>query len=337
MYSNISPITAVAILASISQVSAHCRFLGSWGDHDPIKGGALAHLYEFPVKKGGDQYPYQWDVAVFSNPPVPACCASPYVKVPRQWMAQGCGADLHNVFDYWAVADTNGLTPPSLVKSGATLWTHRNYHFFMRPLVDGAMIQFQKEMQKEVAAGRMARVNPGGWLNIVVWQTNDDGAGPFRCRIDETGTSNGFGPWQNVIKQPPGSQKWYSNNPASNSNYYDLRVAIPAGIKCGAKFGQYENVCIMRCENYAKNGPFGGCVPFQVIYPPAAPPPPPPPPAPVHQAPVYGNPGYNVGDGNYKEGTYGGNMKRDEEVQEAVIKRTAADSENSVAVEEQTE
>ncbi|RVD89635.1 uncharacterized protein DFL_000634 [Arthrobotrys flagrans] len=306
--------TAVALLASISQVSAHVRFISARGDKNAggTVGGALAHLHEFPVKDyGGHQHPGQWDTAVFSDPIVPACCWSPYKTLPRKYMGQGCGADLHNVFDYWTANPPQGVvtTPPTYANNAEMMWKHRNYHFFMRPTPAGGYIQIKKEIQKEVNHKRMARASQGGWIEITTWQVNADGAGPFRCKLDTSGTGQKFGAhgWLNVLQQPPGEQSKYSVFPWGSSKRHTLKVQLPAKFDCNAEYGSYDSVCILRCENFAQNGPFGGCVPFQLVYPNGKPKPPP-----VHVAvtkpqpkPDYGNAGYDVGKGNYKEGDYG--------------------------------
>ncbi|KAF3150320.1 hypothetical protein TWF569_004710 [Orbilia oligospora] len=59
---------------------------------------------------------------------------------------------------------------------------------------------------------------------------------------------------------------------------FPFTVTIPKNIKCNGSYEGKKNICMLRCENYALNGPFGGCLPFQLIPPePQAPPPPPPP------------------------------------------------------------
>ncbi|KAK6499982.1 hypothetical protein TWF481_010339 [Arthrobotrys musiformis] len=71
----ISVAAAVAVLAGIAPVSAHVRILTGYGDYNSgYHGGMLGHLYEFPAKDyGSHQHPGQWDVAVFSDPIIPAC------------------------------------------------------------------------------------------------------------------------------------------------------------------------------------------------------------------------------------------------------------------------
>ncbi|KAK6499983.1 hypothetical protein TWF481_010340 [Arthrobotrys musiformis] len=214
------------------------------------------------------------------------------------------------------------------------MWKHRNYYFFMKYCPAGGYIQTKAETMKYADQGKMARSTPGGWVEMVVWQVNDDGAGPFRCRIDETGTGTKFGAWATVVKQPPGDQWKNSVNPWTNKQHNLLRVQLPKNIKCTAEYGKFKNVCMLRCENYAVNGPFGGCLPFQVIYPQPqvvpAPKPQPVKPQPSHNPepkPVYGDAGYDVGGGNYRDGDYGsdsgGGYFKKREVREKKAKRAA--------------
>ncbi|KAK6508749.1 hypothetical protein TWF506_010826 [Arthrobotrys conoides] len=126
------------------------------------------------------------------------------------------------------------------------------------------------------------RVTPGGWLEFVFYQVNDDGAGPLRCRYDETWTGTKLGLWMANIGNPDVVRD-HSVNWKGNGGGHGFKVPIPKNIKWTATYGKYKNVCVLRCENFAKSGPFGACVPFQVIYPPPLPPkntPKPPPPKP---------------------------------------------------------
>ncbi|KAK6513404.1 hypothetical protein TWF281_005030 [Arthrobotrys megalospora] len=311
----ISTATAVAILASITEVSAHVRFLQSWGNYNhKVGGGCLGHLYHYPPKDyGPEQWPGQWDTIVYSTPVVPAWWPSPYYGKPRQWMSQGCGASLQTTYDYAYSINPGLAAPPSLMNNWVELWKHRNYHVFMGHVHGGAYIQTKAAVMAEVAADRMALSTPGGWLEIATYQVNADGGGPFRCRIDETGTGQNFGEWVYPVRQPPGEHGKAGVHPWTNNQQSIIRVNLPANIKCEAKYGKHQNVCIVRCENYAVNGPFGGCVPVQVMYPAAAPEPVPVKPEKKPEpVPPHGNPGYNVGQGNYKENTYYKNRRRDE-------------------------
>ncbi|KAK6349350.1 hypothetical protein TWF730_010098 [Orbilia blumenaviensis] len=337
----ISAASAVAILAGVTQVSAHVRFLQSWGNYNhKVGGGCLGHLYNYPPKNyGHDQWPGQWDVIVYSDPVVPAWAPSPHVGKPRRWMSQGCGASLQTTYDYAYSIDPNRAAPPSLAKNWGELWKHRNYHVFMAPVHGNAYIQTKSAIMKEVAETAVSVLI----YLTKTYQVNDDGAGPFRCRIDETGTGQNFADWVIPVRQPPGEHGKASIYPWTNNKQSIIRVNLPSNIKCQATYGKFKNVCILRCENYAPNGPFGGCVPFQVMYPEAAKPKPipikvePKTPEPI---PPKGDPGYNVGHNNYKENTYYRNRRRAEAMagtvaiaaEEEVRKRSTQSTEGTDAL-----
>jgi hypothetical protein len=45
---------------------------------------------------------------------------------------------------------------------------------------------------------------------------------------------------------------------------FALTAAIPAGQTCTGTVAGQENVCLVRCQNSARAGPFGGVVPVQM-------------------------------------------------------------------------
>ncbi|KAF3080399.1 hypothetical protein TWF569_007438 [Orbilia oligospora] len=65
--------------------------------------------------------------------------------------------------------------------------------------------------------------------------------------------------------------KHSTNNYGSLKNQ-QLRVKLPDNMSCGGSYGGRNNICMIRCQNSAPNGPFGGCVPIQEVQPPPAPP-----------------------------------------------------------------
>lgn len=304
MHATFTLASAIALLASIPQASAHCRFVDSWGDYNQnARGSVLGFRPDIPRGRYGSQIPWQVDVTCFSSPVVPATKDSPYYNQKRQWLGQSCGATLFGIESFYNLGPT----------TDQNMW-QRNTKYYMRPMEAGALTQVKAKTTEFASQGKVPKASPGGWLKIAVFQVNDDGAGPFRCRIDESGTGTEFGSW---IGGEGRTGIVYDGANAVNSLYagrnwetHTLTVPIPQGVKCKAEYGSYKNVCMLRCENFAINGPFGGCVPFQVIYPT-------PPPAPkpvvitpnVPEAPVeYGNAGYDVGKGNYIE-SYGGDYK----------------------------
>lgn len=42
---------------------------------------------------------------------------------------------------------------------------------------------------------------------------------------------------------------------------------MPAGVTCTGEMAGMSAVCMVRCQNPARAGPFGGCVPVQMVQP----------------------------------------------------------------------
>lgn len=105
----------------------------------------------------------------------------------------------------------------------------------------------------------LPQVSAGGEITMTVHQVNGDGAGPYTCMIDATGTGQN---WQQiqVTQNVPG------NNGRSDARAEDipLKAAIPADQTCTGSVAGQDNVCMVRCQNPARAGPFGGCVPVQM-------------------------------------------------------------------------
>ncbi len=95
---------------------------------------------------------------------------------------------------------------------------------------------------------------------MTLHQVNTDGAGPYSCAIDTTGTGNDFSTALTVLTQVDGQQ---GNNPNGQASDHTLAVAIPAGTECTGTVAGQSGVCMVRCNNPAQAGPFGGCVPVQ--------------------------------------------------------------------------
>ncbi|RPA74093.1 hypothetical protein BJ508DRAFT_333395 [Ascobolus immersus RN42] len=109
--------------------------------------------------------------------------------------------------------------------------------------------------------GGLPQVTAGGQLSMTLHQINADGAGPYRCTLDQTGTGQNF---QNVevATNVPGFLGLSLGNSATD---LPLVVTMPAGLACTGSMGGMENICMVRCQNQALAGPFGGCVPVQQV------------------------------------------------------------------------
>jgi hypothetical protein len=107
----------------------------------------------------------------------------------------------------------------------------------------------------------LPQVSQGGALMMTVHQVNGDGAGPYTCMIDATGTGTNWTPIQ-VTQNIDGNARGRNNDQQMQD--LPLSVAIPADQTCTGTVAGQSNVCMVRCENPARAGPFGGCVPIQM-------------------------------------------------------------------------
>ncbi|KAK2000638.1 hypothetical protein LX36DRAFT_410718 [Colletotrichum falcatum] len=106
----------------------------------------------------------------------------------------------------------------------------------------------------------LPQVSPGGSVDMTLHQVNADGGGPYDCMINADGTG---ADWTNidVLTTPPGQN---SRNRDGAKTDFPLKAAIPAGQKCTGTVAGQSNVCLVRCQNAARAGPFGGVVPVQM-------------------------------------------------------------------------
>ncbi|KAI8822854.1 uncharacterized protein EV422DRAFT_522409 [Fimicolochytrium jonesii] len=103
--------------------------------------------------------------------------------------------------------------------------------------------------------GGLPEVAAGQPLELTVHQINGDGAGPYTCEVDQSGTGDNFQAAQ-ITTNLPGRR---GNNRATQLTDQPLVVQMPAALKCAG--GAAGNMCLVRCRNPARAGPFGGCVP----------------------------------------------------------------------------
>jgi len=105
----------------------------------------------------------------------------------------------------------------------------------------------------------LPQVSQGGSIMMTLHQVNGDGAGPYSCQINADGTG---GDWTDIDVTTQVAGK----NSRSNAKAVDLplKAAIPAGQACTGTVAGQQNVCMVKCQNAARAGPFGGCVPVQM-------------------------------------------------------------------------
>lgn len=127
---------------------------------------------------------------------------------------------------------------------------------------------------------QLPQVRAGGTVDMTLHQVNGDGGGPYDCMInsDATGAT-----WTNinVVTTPPGqNSRNRVSKPVRHQIFtsltitqdgamtdFPLRAQIPADQACTGTVAGQNNVCLVRCQNAARAGPFGGVVPVQMNQP----------------------------------------------------------------------
>ena len=130
---------------------------------------------------------------------------------------------------------------------------------------------------------QLPQVSQGGEVQMTLHQVNADGGGPYTCMINADGTGT---QWTNiqVTTTPPGrnsrnrvcislgslyglflrAQTNGSGIQEGEATDFPLTAAIPAAQNCTGSVAGQDNVCLVRCQNDARAGPFGGVVPVQM-------------------------------------------------------------------------
>ncbi|KKY31941.1 putative mas3 protein [Diaporthe ampelina] len=106
----------------------------------------------------------------------------------------------------------------------------------------------------------LPQVAAGGEIQMTVHQVNGDGAGPYSCMINTDATAAEWTDIQ-VTQNVPGEA---GRNRDGATTDFPLNAEIPAGTTCTGTVAGQENVCMVRCQNPARAGPFGGVVPVQM-------------------------------------------------------------------------
>ncbi|KAH8752046.1 hypothetical protein F5883DRAFT_207464 [Diaporthe sp. PMI_573] len=106
----------------------------------------------------------------------------------------------------------------------------------------------------------LPQVAAGGEVQMTVHQVNGDGAGPYACMINTDATAAQWTDIQ-VTQNVPGEA---GRNRDGATTDFPLNAEIPAGTTCTGTVAGQENVCMVRCQNPARAGPFGGVVPVQM-------------------------------------------------------------------------
>ncbi|CAN8102569.1 unnamed protein product [Discula destructiva] len=106
----------------------------------------------------------------------------------------------------------------------------------------------------------LPQVTPGGPVEMTIHQVNGDGAGPYECMVNADGTAQTWQPID-VTTNVPGQN---GRNRDGATTDFPLNAELPANQNCTGTVAGQENVCLVRCQNPANAGPFGGVIPVQM-------------------------------------------------------------------------
>lgn len=107
----------------------------------------------------------------------------------------------------------------------------------------------------------MPMISQGGMVMMTLHQVNGDGAGPYKCMIDSTGTGTGGWTDMKVTTNVPGK----NSRSKAKAEDFPLTAKVAGDQTCTGSMGGMDNICMVRCNNEANAGPFGGCVPVQMV------------------------------------------------------------------------
>ncbi|KAJ2902960.1 hypothetical protein MKZ38_010612 [Zalerion maritima] len=107
----------------------------------------------------------------------------------------------------------------------------------------------------------LPQVSQGGEIMMTLHQVNSDGAGPYTCMINDDGTGTN---WEEITVTQNVEGNDRGRNRDGEETDFALNAAIPDDQECTGTVAGQDNVCLVRCENPARAGPFGGVVPVQM-------------------------------------------------------------------------
>lgn len=112
------------------------------------------------------------------------------------------------------------------------------------------------------AASGLPTTADDGTITMTFHQVNQDGAGPLTASIDATSGGTDPAAFQDakVTQNVPGIG--IGGLSAATTTDFPVKVQMPQGMTCSGTAGGASNVCIVRMQNSALAGPFGGSAAF---------------------------------------------------------------------------
>lgn len=112
------------------------------------------------------------------------------------------------------------------------------------------------------AKSGLPTANEDGTVSLNLHQVNQDGAGPFKAAIDSTSGGTDASAFEDaeVTSNVAGTQ--LGSLSAVTTTDFPVKVQVPQGTVCSGTSGGAKNVCIVKLQNSALAGPFGGSAAF---------------------------------------------------------------------------
>jgi hypothetical protein len=126
----------------------------------------------------------------------------------------------------------------------------------------GAVEQGVSKAAGQGASAGLPTCSDSGEISMTFHQVNQDGAGPLTAQIDPTSGGTDPAAFQDaqVTQNVPGIG--IGGLSAAQTTDFPVKVQMPAGMTCSGSAGGANNVCIVRLQNSALAGPFGGSAAF---------------------------------------------------------------------------
>jgi len=126
----------------------------------------------------------------------------------------------------------------------------------------GAVEQGVSKAAGQGATSGLPTASDSGEISMTFHQVNQDGAGPLTAQIDATSGGTDAAAFQDaqVTQNVPGIG--IGGLSAAQTTDFPVKVQMPAGMTCSGSAGGANNVCVVRLQNAALAGPFGGAAAF---------------------------------------------------------------------------
>ncbi|KAF3912749.1 hypothetical protein ABW20_dc0102745 [Dactylellina cionopaga] len=313
-----------AILTFVPSIAGHAAIIEAWGEAGDNKGCALGILPGTP--RGSTKGPGQADTGVFSNPTIPdkwckkgekiqtykkyckKCKCKVYCKkfakknkVKRDPEPTKANKQAKKAAKTEKKAAKKAAkSEKKITKQAKKLGKNIDKDLFIKcrremcPNGWGAAtgsINVDAWTSKMAQSKTIPQVYPGGILYMKVHQINPDGGGPYICQIDFAGKGD---KWESQPLQMLANVDGQGGLNPFKLRQWTIMAQLPKDLTCSGSYGGADNICMVRCNNEAANGPFGGCIPIQLVDGDH-----PDPPAPVPTNPVFVNTTAPVTDIDY--------------------------------------